>query len=320
VNQLRIDNLFSDALRAELVTRVEKASPTRARRRARLWTGTAVFAGIGVLGGVGAAADGLFITPGSTQVRPLASPVTETHTGTATVQLGPPPEGTTGIEMQLKCLTPGRFYFGDGANSICGPEDVGRPQNWSGYTIPLTLGKESITITTSPEASWKVTAQYVNTKTTEWATNPDGDSYGAQNENGSPDMVSVTATNGARGYVYRTELEDADGTAAIKTFKSPAEALAWQEARLGKDFAIPVYDVTGKTVVGKFVISSGAGNSGVSGKPAVECAGVPPTLAPGETYPCPGLSPMETGYPATPVPSIVYEEAVQVVAVPYPEN
>ncbi|XAS67495.1 peptidase M56 family protein [Micrococcaceae bacterium Sec5.7] len=303
MNQLRVDNLFSDALRAELITRVEKASPTRARKRTRLWAGTAVLAGIGVLGGVGAAADGLFVTPGSTQVTPLASPVTESHTGTATVQLGPPPEKTTGIEIQLNCLTPGRFEFGNGANSICSPKDVGTPQDWTGYTIPLMPGEESITITTSPDARWKITAQYVNTETTQWATNADGDTYGAQNENGSPDMVAVIATNGTRGYVHRTELEDADGTAAIKTFKSPAEALAWQEARLGKDFAIPVYDVTGKTVVGEFVISSGTGNSGFSGQPAVECAGVPPALAPGEIYPCPGLSPIETGYPAIPVPS-----------------
>ncbi|MGY4541328.1 hypothetical protein ACVWY0_001237 [Arthrobacter sp. UYNi723] len=303
MNQLHVDNVFSDALRAELITRVKEAAPARARKRIRLWTGTAVFAGIGVLGGVGATAAGLFITPGSTQVTPLASPVTETHHGTATVQLGPPPEGTTGIEMQLHCLTPGRFEYGGGASSICGPNDVGTPQDWTGYTIPLTPGEESITIKTSPDASWKITAQYVNTEITDWALNADGDTYGAMNENGSPDMVAVVATNGTRGYVHRRELEDADGTAAIKTFKSPAEALAWQEARLGKVLSIPVYDVTGKTVVGEFVISYAAGSSGTAGTPVVECAGVPPTLAPGEAYRCPGLSPNETGYPAIPVPS-----------------
>jgi hypothetical protein len=303
MNQLHVDSVFSDALRAELITRVEKAAPARARKRTRIWAGTAVFAGIGILGGVGATAAGLFVIPGSTQVTPLASPVTETHTGTATVQLGPPPEGTTGIEMQLNCLTPGRFEFGDGAGSICGPDDIGTPRDWTGYTIPLTPGEESTTITTSPDASWKITAQYVNTETTQWATNADGDTYGALNENGSPDMVAVIATNGTSGYVYRTELEDANGTAAIKTFKSPAEALAWQEARLGKDFSIPVYDVTGKKVVGEFVISYAAGNSGIGGQPAVECAGVPATLGPGEVWPCPGFSPVETGYPAIPVPS-----------------
>lgn len=301
MNQLHVDNVFSDALRAELMTRVEKAAPTRTRKRTRLWAGTAVFAGVGVLGCVGAAAAGLIVIPGSTKVTPLASPVTETHTGTATVQLGPPPEGTTGIEMQLNCLTPGHFEFGGGAGTVCDQDDVGTPQDWTGYTMPLTPGEESITITTSPDASWKITARYVNTEITQWATNADGDTYGALNENGTPDMVAVIATNGTRGYVYRTDLEDADGTTASKTFKSPEEALAWQEARLGKDFPVPVYDVTGKTVVGEFVVSSG--NSGVVGEPAAECQGVPATLGPGEAWPCPGLSPIETGYPAIPVPS-----------------
>lgn len=303
MNQLHVDDQFSDALRAELFAQVEQTAPARKRRRTRLWAGAAVFAGLGVLGGVGAAAAGLFVTPGSPLVTPLAPTVTETHTGTATIQLGPAPEGSTGIGMQLNCLSPGTFEFGRGASTTCDQDDVGTPQDWTGYTVPLSPGEESITIRTSPEASWKLTAQYVNTKITDWAVNAEGDTYGAQNENGSPDMVAVIATNGTRGYVYRTELEDADGTASIKTFKSPADALACQEARLGKDFAVPVYDVTGKTVVGEFVISSGAGSSGVGGGPAAECAGVPPTLGPGETYPCPGLSPVESGYPAIPVPS-----------------
>lgn len=303
MNNLHVDDVFSDGLRAELVARVEKTAPARTRKRTWLWAGTAVFAGIGVLGGVGATAGDLFSLPGSTQVKPLASPVTETHTGTASVRLGPAPEGTTGIELQLNCLTPGRFTFEDGAGVICDQDDIGTPQDWSGYTIPLTLGEETVTITTSPEARWKLTAQYVNTKITDWAVNAEGDTYGALNENGSPDMVAVEATNGTLGYAYRTDLEDANGTTASKTFKSPADAIAWQEARKGKNFVIPVYDSTGKTVVGEFVISAGGGNSGVAGEPAVECAGVPPTLGPGETYPCPGLSPGETGLPAIPVPT-----------------
>ncbi|MCB5292226.1 peptidase M56 family protein [Arthrobacter sp. SO3] len=302
MNQLHVDQVFSDALRAELTARVEKAGPARRRKRSRLWVGTAVFAGLGLLGGVGAAAAGLFVLPGSPVVTPLASAVTETHTGTATIQLGPAPEGSTGIEMELHCLSPGTFEYGRGASSTCGQDDVGTPQDWTGYTIPLTPGEESITITTSPEASWKLTAQYVNTEITDWAVNAEGDTYGALNENGSPDLVAVLATNGTPGYAYRTELEDANGTTASKTFKSPADALAWQEARMGKTFVVPVYDSTGKIVVGEFVIGYSAGSSGVGGEPAAECAGVPPTLDPGETFPCPGLSPMETGCPAIPVP------------------
>jgi hypothetical protein len=162
---------------------------------------------------------------------------------------------------------------------------------------------DGLPITTSPEARWKLTAQYVDTKITDWAVNSNGDTYGAENENGSPDLVAVIATNGTSGYAYRTDLEDANGTTASKTFKSPADALAWQESVAGKTFVVPVYDATGKTVVGEFVISRGTATSWVAGEPAPESAGVPPTLGPGETYPCPGLSTTETGYPAVPVPS-----------------
>lgn len=302
MNQLHVDDVFSDALRAELIAGVAMAAPARTRRRTRFWAGAAVLAGLGVLGGVGAGAAGIFSTPGSAQIRPLASPVTETHMGTATVQLGPAPEGTTGIDVQLNCLTPGRFTLEDGANIICSQADVGTPQDWSGYTVPFKAGDESLTITTSPEARWKMTAQYVDTKITDWAVNANGNSYGALNENGSPDMVAVMATNGALGYAYRTDLEDANGTTASKTFKSPADALAWQESIKGRTFVVSVYDSTGKTVVGEFVISAGGGTSGIARVPAAECAGVPSTLGPGEVWPCPGLSPTETGSPAIPVP------------------
>lgn len=300
MNQLHVDDVFSDALRTKLVAQVEKAAPARTRRRARLWTGTAVFAGLGLLGGVGATAAGVFVTPGSQRVTPLAAAVIETHTGTATVRIGPAPAGSTGIEMQLHCLSPGTFRYGRGASTTCEQDDIGTSRDWTAYTIPLTPGEENITITTSPDASWKLTAQYVNTEITDWAVNGEGDTYGAQNETGSPDMIAVIATNGTTGYVYRTELEDADGTAAIKTFKSPAEALAWQEARKGKNTSIPVYDSTGKTVVGEFIISSAAVSSGTPDGVTL-CTTAPP-LGPGETAPCPGHSSTETGYPAIPVP------------------
>jgi hypothetical protein len=59
---------------------------------------------------------------------------------------------------------------------------------------------------------------------------------------------------GKLGYAYRAELEEEDGTAAMKAFKSPADAVAWQESLRGKTFSVRVYDVTGKTVIGEFVI------------------------------------------------------------------
>ena len=259
MNELRVDDRFSRALEEELVSRVQKATPARARKRIRIWLGAGVLAGAGVLGGVGATAAGLFVTPGSQQVTPLSTPVSDTHEGTATIDLGDPPEGTTGIEMELNCLTPGRFEFPDGASIVCRDTDVGTPQDRSGYTIPLTPGPNSVTIKADPGARWWLSAKYVNSKTTDWAVNADGKSYGTQNEKGAPDLTAVIATNGIPGYVYTSELEDATGTAAIKTFKTREEALAWQEARRGKTFSVPVYDSTGKTVVGEYVLDNTPG-------------------------------------------------------------
>ncbi|WP_267277207.1 peptidase M56 family protein [Arthrobacter sp. CDRTa11] len=263
MNQLQVDEQFSTALRAELVSKVQQKSP--ARRHTRLWLGAGVLAGTGILGGVGATAAGLFVVPGSPQVSTLSTPVPEaTYQGPATIELGEPPEGTTGIQMDFTCLTPGLFQYQDGSRSICSPEDVGTPQAWSGYLVQLAPGQHSVTFRTEPENRWKVTAKYVSVEIGDWETNADGDTYGAENENGIPDLIAVIATNGTPGYVYRTELEEANGTAAMKTFKSPEEAVAWQEARGDKDSLIPVYDTTGKTVVGEFAIAGGNGSVGTA--------------------------------------------------------
>lgn len=174
------------------------------------------------------------------------------------MELGPAPEGTTGIAMELTCLTPGRFELGAGGASLsCTAADVNaaaitRPTTWG--VLDRLPGQNSLTIRTEPENRWRLTAKYVNQETTAWGHNVEGDTYGVQNENGTPDLVAVMATNGRSGYAYRTDLEEADGTAAGKTFKSPQDALDWQEARQGKSFSVPVYDIDGKTVIGEFVI------------------------------------------------------------------
>ncbi len=89
MNQLQPNEVLSQALRAELVSRVQKASPAHKRKRARLWLGAGTLAGLGLLGGVGAAAAGYFVMPGSQNVTPLSPPpVTGTYEGTATIDLG----------------------------------------------------------------------------------------------------------------------------------------------------------------------------------------------------------------------------------------
>ncbi|WP_077490691.1 hypothetical protein [Sinomonas mesophila] len=245
---LRVDEQFSTALRAELVSRAERAKPAR---RARLWIGAGALAGAGLLGGVAATAAGLLPLPGGEQVTPLASPVTETYTGTATVELGPAPEGATGIEMELTCLTPGSFRFPDGASLACSPADAGSRTGWAGYTLPLAEGQDSVTIETGPESRWQLKAEYVKQERTEWGVNARGETYGVEIPGvGVPDLLAVIATNGREGYVYARDLSGGPGPTspedAAKNFSKPRPPRE-----------IPVYLSDGETQIGIFEVTPG---------------------------------------------------------------
>jgi hypothetical protein len=252
MNQFHVDDLFSDALRAELVSQVTKEAPAAKRRRTRAWLGTGALAGAGLLG-VGAAAAGLFVIPGGEKVTQLASPVTRTYTGTATVELGAPPAGTTGIQMELTCLTPGRFEFPDGAASICSESDAANPRSgWSGYTIGLAPGQDSVTIKTEPEARWQFTAEYVKQERTPLGVNAKGETYGVESqENGTPDLIAVMATNGQTGYAYARDLNGGPMPTspedAARNFSTPRPQRE-----------VPVFLSDGETQIGVFM-ASGSG-------------------------------------------------------------
>jgi len=91
-----------------------------------------------------------------------------------------------------------------------------------------------------------------------YAVNTNGDTYGSAADSDAPgnepDLIRAVATNGKEGYVKKTELEEADGTAASRGFTSPEDALRWQEANRG-DRYVPVYEVDGETVIGEFLIA-----------------------------------------------------------------
>jgi hypothetical protein len=254
VNQLRVDDRFSSALRAELVAQVQKSSPARTGQRTRRWLSAGALAATGLLGGIGAAAAGLFVIPGTEQVTPLASPVTETYTGTATVELGEPPEGTTGIEMTLTALTPGWYAYPDGASGSFTQVDIDERLNESRYTIPLSPGQHNVTITADPGHRWQLTAKYVQQVRTKLGVNAKGETYGVESqENGTPDLIAVIATSGGSGYVYAKDLyggpmptspED-----AMKNFSTPRPPRE-----------IPVYLSDGETKIGIFE-AAGSGGS-----------------------------------------------------------
>lgn len=251
----RMDPEVADAMRAALVNHVATAAPVRRGRR--LWRRTAG-AGVGLVlvGGGIAVAQGILTLPGADRVSDLGDPTTATHTGTDTVDLGAPPDGATSIEVTLTCLTAGTFTFADGAYATCSARDAGTRSGVTTYTLQLSPGEHSTTITTSePDQRWTLTATYSQHVPTDWATNANGDTYGTINDRGEPDLVAVVATNGESGYVYRDELEGPMPT-------TPEQALQWQAEDAGQTHAVAVYESDGTTQVGEFVVQ-GVARTGV---------------------------------------------------------
>ncbi len=251
MNLEQMDAAFGRGLRSVLVEQVNATVPARSRRH-RWWVGTGIFAGVGLIGGVGAAAAGFFTEPGADIVTQIAAPAEGDYTGTQTIDLGPAPEGATHICAELTCLSAGILYWEDGASMGCGADDIDAR---GGNTIALKPGQHSTEIRTSdPEVRYRLKATYVNQTPTEWAVNENGDTYGAVNDKGEPDLLAVIATNGKPGYAYAEELDEASGVTAAEKFTSTEDARIWQESRYGKSFPVPVYESDGETVIGEFVI------------------------------------------------------------------
>lgn len=90
-----------------------------------------------------------------------------------------------------------------------------------------------------------------------YETNALGLTYGsaahAVSSESEPDLILVETADGATGYVYKADLDDAQGPGDDAT---PDEVLEWMnspEAR--QDREVPVYEVDGTTVIGTFVIT-----------------------------------------------------------------
>jgi hypothetical protein len=241
-----MDATFSNALRELLIAQVDAMPRRRRLARWRWGIGAALVAGL--LGGGSAVAAQLIVQPGGEVHAQLAAPASVSETGTATIPLGPRPAGARQVYLTFAPLDSGRYALGRGGAST---------DSATSYYLQLSEldpGGTSLTITAAPTLRWNATVTWVSATTTAWAVNASGQSYGVQNAKGSPDLIAVTATNGKDGYVYRTALEDADGTTAAKSFTSPQQALDWQKAREGKRFEIPVYRSDGTTKIGVFVI------------------------------------------------------------------
>lgn len=244
----QMDERFAAALRSALIDHVE-TTQTRSRSRRLRWRSTVLGAVVIAAGGGGAAfAAGALPLPGGNVVTDLAGSVVVTESGTKTVELGAPPRGATHLDIQLTCLTAGRFTVADGAEMDCDPADAASGKATMFYQLALAPGSYDTTISAAPGARWRLVATYSSVSTTAWGVNDRGQTYGIANEHGTPDLVAVYATNGRQGYVYADQLSD---VAPMPT--SPAQAIAENDHR---QRVLPVYESDGATRIGTFVVNS----------------------------------------------------------------
>jgi hypothetical protein len=261
MSMLEMDPIFSTALRGALAAMV-KNTP-RARRRWRWRVGTGVFAGLTLVAGGAALATGVFSPPGGPLDSPLAKIVTATRTGTATIALGNPPATSTDLSLSLTCLTVGTFYFPNGSSLSCDTADMSQPpiNRTASEVVPLAAGVDSVVVTTGADNSWTLQATYVNQIVTPWGVNANGQTYGATNQNGTPDLVAVVIDQGTiHGYVKASDLSCAEGG----DVKSPAEALTWDKESRNRNISIPVFESDGTTVIGKFIMGDAEGSTAVT--------------------------------------------------------
>ncbi|WP_159698779.1 hypothetical protein [Arthrobacter sp. 18067] len=126
----------------------------------------------------------------------------------------------------------------------------------------LGLGAAMATTSSSPDNQpTAVTQQKPVINAPDYKTNARGQTFGSISEiDGQPvepDLIQALATNGTVGYVDDDALKAATGHPS--QFKSPEEALRWQEANGNKTTVIPVYESDGVTRVGEFVIQPSEG-------------------------------------------------------------
>ncbi|WP_143102959.1 hypothetical protein [Agrococcus baldri] len=92
--------------------------------------------------------------------------------------------------------------------------------------------------------------------TPEYAVNAEELTYGsaadAISPDTEPDLILVEYSAGMTGYVLKSDLDGAQGPGDEAT---PEEVLAWQAVEGQSDRSIPVYDVSGQTIIGEFVIA-----------------------------------------------------------------
>jgi hypothetical protein len=247
---ITIDHEFALNLRDELVATAQGTSAlARHVRRVRIGVGIAVGLGTAALLTGGALAVAASI-PGDHVVSSLGVLVSGTYTGSATVELGPRPDGANAVKFTLQCLSEGTLSYSyidvrgiqnggsmkcvEGADAATLVELQAAPvgNKMKVRDMPLADGSTSFEIVGDAGVRWTIVAQYMKSITTDWGINANGQTYGTPNEYGEPDLEAVLATNGENGYAYTKDF-----------FPTPEPT---------PPYFIPVYESDGVTVIGEF--------------------------------------------------------------------
>lgn len=251
---MTLDTRFAAGMREQLIDTAAGTSPLAKRtRRTRL--AIAAAAGITAAALLTAGAIVATVMPGEHIVTDAGAVVTQSYTGTATVELGARPDGANAVAFSITCTSAGAFSLtfpdptGDtGILWVCSDTPgLNEATEIDPYdsTLPvghvtrvkeqaLLPGATSFAVTTDPGTTWTISAHYVTSVTTDWGVNANGQTYGTPNEKGSPDLIPVQATNGAIGYSLSSD---------FMTYGDEGDTF-------------PVYESDGTTVIGEFYIGN----------------------------------------------------------------
>lgn len=250
---MTLDTQFAAGMREQLIDTAAGTSPLAIHTR-RVRIGVRAVSVVGAIALLtGGALIAASVIPGAHIITDVGEPITQSHVGNATVELGARPDEANAVSFVLTCTSAGLISFAESSTistfMFCGPEGTSDPRDPMGDTVAplgttatfrdvlLEPGVTSFDVTADPGMSWTVTARYVHTETTEWGVNAKGETYGTSNENGVPDLEAVYASNCEIGYIYSNHLSPADPDGTL---------------------AIPVYESDGVSVIGEFWIGSNA--------------------------------------------------------------
>lgn len=225
-----MDRTFAAAVERELAA----IGTGRSRLRRRQRRTRAVTISVGSLALVGALTGAAVLSglPGETTVDPFDATVSGSYTGTATIDLGPVPEGADRVILAVTCDEGGAIEVPTRVSERDREIGVeGGTVSWDcsdpireNKTVKIkdgllpTGGDTTITITADAGTPWTVVARYGSSTTTPWGVNASGETYGVPNDNGVPDLVAAQATNGEDGYIRDSELWEIEG--CIDVYKS----------------------------------------------------------------------------------------------------